>query len=69
MPKLPEKLEEENRISREEAEIALIGAGYCRLSEADRRVILGEAEALRFAQEAAQKAAQERVRQGRGEKS
>jgi hypothetical protein len=54
MPILPEKLRQKDKPSASEAEIALIGAGYYRLSEADRRVIAGKAEALKFAEEAAE---------------
>jgi hypothetical protein len=37
--------------STDETEKDLIGAGYFRLSEADKEVIVGKAEALAFAQE------------------
>jgi hypothetical protein len=55
MPTLPEKLQQEAKPSASEAEIALIGAGYYRLSEADRKVIAGKAEALKFAEETAER--------------
>jgi hypothetical protein len=53
MPILPEKLQQEAKPSIEEAEIALIRAGYFRLSATDKRIIAGKAEALKFAGEAA----------------
>jgi hypothetical protein len=46
MPILPEKP------SMDEAENELIRAGYCRLSETNKKLITGETEALLFAQEA-----------------
>ncbi|MDR1947974.1 MAG: hypothetical protein LBQ38_01140 [Spirochaetaceae bacterium] len=39
----------------DEAEKELIGAGYCRLSDTDKKVIAGEVEALIFAQEIREK--------------
>jgi hypothetical protein len=45
-PRKPKKLHES------EAEIALIRAGYFRLSGTDKKVITGKAEALAFAQKA-----------------
>jgi hypothetical protein len=52
MPILPEKMQQETKPSVEEAEIALIRAGYYRLSKADKRVIAGKVEALKFVEEA-----------------
>ncbi|MDR3139467.1 MAG: hypothetical protein LBT95_07310 [Treponema sp.] len=70
MTELPEKFEGETKLSVEEAETALIGAGYCRLSEINRKVIAGKAEALAFAQEAAEqgepKKGRERALPGEG---
>lgn len=54
MPILPEKLQQEVKPSAEEAELALIRAGYYRLSKTDRRVIAEKAEALKFAAETAE---------------
>jgi hypothetical protein len=54
MPILPEESQQETKPSQAEAEIALIGAGYYRLSGTDRRIITGKAEALKFAEETAE---------------
>jgi hypothetical protein len=51
----PEKSRRKTKPSAAEAEIALIGAGYYRLSGADRKVITGKAEALKFAEETAER--------------
>ncbi|MDR2102147.1 MAG: hypothetical protein LBP43_06220 [Treponema sp.] len=53
MPIQPEKLQQEAKPSMEEAKMALIRAGYYRLSGADKRIIAGKAEALKFAEETA----------------
>jgi hypothetical protein len=54
MPILPEKTQQESEPSTTEAEKALIGAGYYRLSKTDKKVITGKAEALKFAEETAE---------------
>jgi hypothetical protein len=54
MPILPKKTQQEDKPSPAEAEQALIGAGYYRLSETGKKVITGKAEALKFAEETAE---------------